>query len=126
MQKNWLKDWPWDTVVLINVALCKEKEITPQTNPTGYEAARQLWEHLRHEELSLHQALGVCRRAHQLSPFALYNGNTFAAIGRTMVSDILGKMTPDKAQVFRSVVGHYIAGTTGDEELASALQMAEH
>ncbi len=121
MQKQWLKDWPWDTVVLINVGLCKEKEMQPQTNPAGYEPARLLWENLRKEELTLQQALAVCRRAHHLSPFALYNGNTFVAIGRTMISDILRRLPPDKAQIFRSVVGHYIAGTTGDEELEATL-----
>jgi hypothetical protein len=30
-------------------------------------------------------------------------------------------MSPLKAQVFRSVVGHYIAGTAGSEELAKTL-----
>ena len=125
MQKPWLKDWPWDTVVTINVGLCKEKDMRPQANPAGYEPARQLWEHLRSEDLTLHQALGVCRRAHQLSPFALYNGNTFAAIGRTVVGDLLRRMPPDKAQVFRSIVGHYIAGTAGDEELEAALKTVD-
>lgn len=33
-----------------------------------------------------------CRHCHKLSPFCFYNGNTFAAIGRTMVQDILRKI----------------------------------
>jgi hypothetical protein len=60
-------------------------------------------------------------RCHRLSPFCLYNGNTFVAIGRTLIQDILRKMSPVKAQAFRSVVGHYIAGTAGDAELDQAL-----
>jgi hypothetical protein len=58
---------------------------------------------------------------HKLSPFCFYNGNTFAAIGRTMVQELMRSLSPVKAHAFRSVVGHYIAGTAGDEELDQAL-----
>ena len=47
--------------------------------------------------------------------------NTFAAIGRTLIQDLLRKMPPTKAHGFRSVVGHYIAGTAGASELSQAL-----
>jgi hypothetical protein len=33
---------------------------------------------------------------------------TFAAIGRTLIQDLLKKMSPEKAHSFRSVVGRYI------------------
>ncbi len=35
--------------------------------------------------------------------------------------DVLREMSPVKAHAFRSVVGHYIAGTVGDEELDHVL-----
>jgi hypothetical protein len=38
-----------------------------------------------------------------------------------MVQDMLRKLPPVKAHAFRSVVGHYIAGTAGGEELDKAL-----
>ncbi len=57
--------------------------------------------------------------------FCFYNGNTFVAVGRTMIQDVLRKLTPVEAQVFRSVVGHYIAGTAGDKELDAALVALE-
>ena len=38
-----------------------------------------------------------------------------------MIHDLLRKMSPAKAHGFRSVVGHYIAGTAGAEELAKVL-----
>ena len=25
MKRRWMKDWPWETVVVINAGLCKEK-----------------------------------------------------------------------------------------------------
>jgi len=121
MNKRWLEGWPWDTVVTINAALCKEKSALHQPTSEGYEPAKILWEKARSKELFLKEALEICRRCHKLSPFCFYNGNTFAAIGRTIVQSLLRKMPAAKAHAFRSVVGHYIAGTAGDDELDMAL-----
>ena len=63
--------------------------------------------------------------ATKIAPFCFYNGNTFVAIGRTLIQDLLRKMPPVKAHGFRSVVGHYIAGTAGTEELSKALDEIE-
>jgi hypothetical protein len=120
MTKAWLGDWPWETVTVVNLGLCKEKQALHKA-AEGYESARRLWEDSRDIKMPLRQALEICRRCHKLSPFCFYNGNTFAAIGRTMVHDTLRKLPPVKAHAFRSVVGHYIAGTAGEEELDSAL-----
>jgi len=121
MNKRWLEEWPWATVVTINAGLCKEKNALHKPNSEGYAPAKSVWEESRSIQLSLRQTLEICRRCHKLSPFCVYNGNTFAAVGRTIVQDILRKMSPVKAQAFRSVVGHYIAGTAGEEELDQAL-----
>jgi len=67
--------------------------------------------------------LDICRQCHKLAPFCFYNGNTFVAVGRTLILDLLHKMPPVKAHSFRSVVGHYIAGTTGADELSKALDV---
>jgi hypothetical protein len=125
MNKPWLEAWPWETVVAINLGLCKEKNALHKPSSEGYEPARKLWEDSRSVELSIRQTLEICRRCHKLSPFCFYNGNTFAAIGRTIVQGIIRKMSPMKAQAFRSVVGHYIAGTAGEEELDQALSELE-
>jgi hypothetical protein len=121
VKRRWLQDWPWGTVVAINAGLCKEKNALHKPTADGYEPARKLWEKSRTRELALRETLGICRQCHKLAPFCFYNGNTFVAIGRTMIQDLLRKMSPVKAQGFRSVVGHYIAGTAGAEELAKAL-----
>src|SRR5437588_83132 len=125
MINTWLGDWPWETVTAINLALCKEKNAAHKPTSDGYEQARKLWEGSRHSRMALRQALEICRRCHKLSPFCFYNGNTFAAVGRTMVQDILRKLSAVHAHAFRSVVGHYIAGTVGDEELEKALAELE-
>ena len=121
MRRRWLEDWPWEIVVTINAGLCKEKNALHKPTSDGYELARKLWEKSRTCELTLRETLDICRQCHKLAPFCLYNGNTFVAIGRTMIQDMLRKMPPVKAQSFRSVVGHYIAGTAGTNELSKAL-----
>ncbi|HWF17890.1 MAG TPA: hypothetical protein VG754_01400 [Verrucomicrobiae bacterium] len=123
MKKRWLADWPWETVVAINAGLCKEKNALHKPTSDGYQPAIKLWNDSRKQELTLREAISVCRQCHKLAPFCFYNGNTFAAIGRTMVQDILRNLSPAKAHSFRSVVGHYIAGTTGEDELAKALDL---
>ena len=120
-KKPWLKDWPWETVVAINAGLCQEKNALHQPASGGYQTAEKLWHESRRQELTLRETLDICRRCHQLALFCFYNGNTFAAIGRTLVQDLLRKLPPLKAHGFRSVVGHYIAGTAGAEELGKAL-----
>ena len=122
MRKHWLKDWPWATVVAINAGLCKEKKALHQPTSDGYAPAKKLWESAGLDELTVRETLDLCRRCHKLAPFCFYNGNTFAAIGRTLIQDALQKLPPVKAHTLRSVVGHYIAGTAGADELVKALE----
>lgn len=121
MKKYWLQDWPWETVVAINAGLCKEKKALHKPTFDGYRPAEKLWQESRSQELSLRETLDLCRRCHKLAPFCFYNGNTFAAIGRTLIQDLLRKLPPVKAHSFRSVVGHYIAGTAGADEIGRVL-----
>jgi hypothetical protein len=125
MKRRWLKDWPSPTVITINEGLCRQKKALHKPTDEGYEVARRTWEVARRAELTLRDALRVCRRCHQLSPFCFYNGNTFVAIGRVMIEGLLRSMTPAKAHAFRSVVGHFIAGTAGEDELDQALAEIE-
>ena len=122
MKRHWLKDWPWETVVTINAGLCQEKKALHQPTSDGYEPARKLWEKSRGCEHTLQETFDLCRRCHKLAPFCFYNGNTFAAIGRTLIHDLLRKMPPVQAHSLRSVVGHYIAGTIGEVELTKTLE----
>ena len=122
MKRPWLKDWPWETVVTINAGLCQEKKALHKPTADGYEPAKKLWEKSRGHEITLRETFDLCRRCHQLAPFCFYNGNTFAAIGRTLIQDLLRKMPPVQAHSFRSVVGHYIAGTIGEAELTRTLE----
>ena len=78
----------------INAGLCQEKKALHKSTSDGYEPARKLWEKSRGRELTLRDALDLCRRCHKLAPFCFYNGNTFAEIGRTLIQDLLRRMPP--------------------------------
>ena len=121
MKKRWLKDWPWQTVITINAGLCKEKNALHKPTSDGYIPTQKLWESAGRRELTLRETFDICRQCHKLAPFCCYNGNTFVAIGRTIIQELLQKMPPVKAHGFLSVVGHYIAGTAGADDLGKAL-----
>jgi hypothetical protein len=93
MNRHWLQDWPWETVVAINAGLCQEKQALHKPTSAGYAPAKKLWETSRGRELTLREVFDLCRQCHQLAPFCFYNGNTFAAIGR------LNLMTEDRQRI---------------------------
>lgn len=64
--------------------------------------------------MSLDAAVGLCQQCHRLAPFCNFNGNTFAAIARSLVDTL--KLRPDKAHIVRSLVGHIVAGTASRVE----------
>ena len=73
MKRRWLKDWPWETVVVINAGLCKEKSALHKPTSDGYEPAQKLWESSLSRELPLRETLDICRQCHRLAPFCFYN-----------------------------------------------------
>lgn len=77
--------------------------------------------------MHLEEALAVCHRCHRMAPFCFFNGNTFTAIACGFIKPILEPlMSKDamRAATFRSIVGHYVAGTEGIEELRAAIRDA--
>jgi hypothetical protein len=126
--QNWLDDYPWEMVVRLNEALCRNKSVLHKPSSDGYDAAQQLWESARGRPLPLERALMVAYECHALAPFCFFNGNTFVAVTRLAIEGVLAKLAaidPDLAASFRSVTGHFVAGTEGMEELRDALGAVE-
>jgi hypothetical protein len=122
--KQWLGAAPWDTVLAVNKALCQAQKIDP-LDARGYEKARQLWDKSVPKSLNIQQALDVCRDCHALGPFTFNNGNTFAAVGRTLVEEHLKGVPPVEAQILRTTICHYIVGLIGRKELQQVLRHFE-
>jgi len=116
---------PWESVLAVNKALCQAQKIEPLNTAKGYEPACRLWEKSIQKSMSLQEALDVCRDCHELAPFTFNNGNTFAAIGRTLVEDDLKAVPPVEAQILRTTMCHYIVGLIGRKELQQVLRHFE-
>ncbi len=121
-EKKWLSAAPWDSVLALNKALCQAQKMDPLNNAKGYEPARRLWEASAQKTMDLQGALGVCHDCQELSPFTFNNGNTFAAIGRTLVDEQLKLVPPVEAQILRTTMCHYIVGLVGRKELQQVLR----
>lgn len=123
-KKQWLSAVPWESVLTLNKALCQAQKLEP-VNGRGHEAGQRLWEKVVARSMDLSDALKACRDCHDLAPFTFNNGNTFAAIGRTLVEDFLQQMPPVEAQIIRTTIGHYIVGLIGRKELQQVLKHFE-
>jgi len=117
MKRAWLAAYSWDFVTAQNAMLCAAKQALHQTTSDGHDSTRKLWEESHAREMTLEEAVDICRRCHRGAPFCFYNGNTFAAIIRDVIGQI--GLPPVRAAVARSLAGHIVAGVArAEEELA--------
>lgn len=121
LQQQWLSAVPWESVLAVNKALCLAQKHEPTFNPQGLEATRQIWLGAAARTLALKEVLDLCRQCRELGPFTINNGNTFAAVGRTLIEDWLNSLPPLEAQIVRTTVCHYIVGQVGQRELIQVL-----
>lgn len=115
--KEWLAPYSWEFVTAQNAVLCQAKHALHKPTSDGHDRTKQLWEDWHRQPMSLDEAVELCRRCHRLAPFCFYNGNTFAAIIRDVVSGL--GLPADQAYIVRSLAGHIVAGVaTAEEEKA--------
>ena len=119
--RAWLQYVPWSGIEFINQSLCDRGSAQYGPTSDGHRPAKGLWESRQAVVTSLEEALDLCLQCHRLGPFLNFNGNTFAAIARTVIRDILIQIGQPRAQVLESVVGHYVAGTEGRAALVEVL-----
>lgn len=97
----------------------------PLNNAKGYEPARHIWEAAVARKMTVREAIDICHQAHDIGPFTFNNGNTFAAIGRTLVEDYLKAVPPVEAQILRTTICHYVVGLIDRKELHQVLRHFE-
>ncbi len=115
MQKTWLAKHTWEAVTAINAQLCAGGSAFHGPTSDGHEEARDFWESNHLRELTLAEAVEICRRSHKLAPFCFFNGNTFAAIIKMATQSVHGLAGPEN-YVLRSTCSHIVAGTSTPEE----------
>jgi hypothetical protein len=112
---RWLEPFSWDFVTAQNEVLCQQKSAHHGPTSDGHLAGKRLWEEAMGREMSLLEAVEVCRKCHRLGPFTNFNGNTFAAIARVLVRRL--NLDPEQEYLARSLAGHIVAGVASDEEV---------
>ena len=117
MRRAWLEPFTWLVTVETNRQLCLPKSALHRPTSDGHEPTRRLWESLHATEMTLAEAVDLCRRSHQLAPFCNFNGNTFVAVIRKVINGL--GLPPDQAAALRSLAGHIVAGTATTEEQAA-------
>lgn len=124
-KEAWLADCPWETVVEINRALCDQPE-TPHRPGPGNEATRRSWEDARQQRQTFREFLDLCRRCHGASPFAFFNGNTFARVIAQILNPLCRQLPSLEATMLRTAAGHYVAGVIDERELAEVCRHVDH
>ena len=112
--KAWLAEVPWDLVIFQNASLCEQKNALHKPTSDGYETTKALWEESHQQPMTLMEVVELCRRCHRMAPFCFYNGNTFAAIARSMVEQL--GLSGSEAAALRSLAGHIVAGVATPEQ----------
>ncbi len=112
--KAWLAEVPWDLVIFQNASLCEQKNALHKPTSDGYETTKALWESSYQQPMTLMEEVDLCRRCHRMAPFCFYNGNTFAAIARSMVEQL--GLSGSEAAALRSLAGHIVAGVATPEQ----------
>lgn len=114
VKRAWLELFDWEFVTATNAALCQPKKALHQPTSDGHDRTRQLWEENHKRDMFLDEAVDLCRQCYRLAPFCNFNGNTFAAIARSLVDKL--KLKADRAHAIRTLVGHVVAGTASEIE----------
>ena len=124
MTHPWLAPYTWPMVVEINRLLCVPKGAAHGPTSDGYEETQELWEGSHPRGMTLVEACDLCRRCHRLAPFLNYNGNTFVAVIRQVLSGL--SLPPKEAALARSFAGHIVAGTADPKEEADFQRLVQH
>lgn len=112
--RRWLRPYSWEFVTAQNAVLCHAKNALHKPTSDGHQKAKTLWEASYQAELTLDDAVEICRKCHRIAPFCFYNGNTFSAIIRDVINEM--GIEAERSYVVRSLAGHIVAGVATREE----------
>ena len=121
--KDWLLPYTWEFVTAQNAVLCQAKNALHKPTADGYEKTKLLWESHYLERMPLIEAVDLCRTCHRLAPFCFYNGNTFTAIIRDVISGL--ELAPETIHLLRSLAGHVVAGVASEEEVLALKKFSD-
>ncbi len=122
MKRAWFKNRDWEYVISLNAALCQNGNALHKPSSDGYEVTKAFWIENCERELTLAEAVEICRRCHRSAPFCFYNGNTFVAIIRDCIAHVT-VLSAAQITLAKSLAGHIVAGTSEPEEITQFAQL---
>lgn len=105
-----LKNWGWESIISYNRGACARGSAQHGFNRETQEACRREWEERQQQVCSLAETIEFLRHCHRSAPFLFFNGNTFADVGRQIVTAIFADLVTGRRREVMSAVAHYIAG----------------
>jgi hypothetical protein len=115
VKSAWLAKFSWSWVTALNSQLCESGHAFHGPTSDGHEEASQLWEANYSQEMSLTEAVELCRRCHKIAPFCFFYGNTFASVIKLALQAAPGATVVQK-HLLSTIGGHIVAGTATPEE----------
>jgi len=124
MKQPWFINRDWEFVVAMNAGLCQSGNALHKPTTEGYEETKAFWNQNYQRELTLTEAVEICRQCHRMAPFCNFNGNTFVAIIRDCIAHT-GGLSNQQTALAKSLAGHMVAGTAAPEEVTQFNQLLQ-
>ena len=111
-----------ELVVSLDHGACTRGSAQHGFNRETHEACRNEWAVHQAQVLSLGETLDFLRRCHRRAPFLFFNGNTFADVGRQIVTVLFADLPTTRRREVMSAAAHYIAGVLDREAMVEIVE----
>ena len=118
---KFLQNWGWSSVTQINSGLCERGGAQRGVNPETHATVAGEWEARRASALTLLETFQFLRSCHRRAPFLLFNGNTFAEIGRALANALFSELPVHRRKEASSAAAHFITGVLDEESMIAAV-----
>lgn len=116
--QRWLDRHTWDG----EVANREQLRLSRGVN-AGYTRAQEIWEAAEGRELSLKEAIDICRLCYTLAPFSARDNHVFIKIARSILQPVVKSMSPALGGAVHGVVADYISGIGTVHDLEQVLKL---
>jgi len=119
--RKWLGPYPWEGVI---GTLAGFWHMPPERfDAPAAREIQKLWENQAEQDLTLAEALRLCRRCQIARPFGQYDCESFIIIARDIVKPFLGQMSAALAAAVITIVGDYVRGSGDELEMQQTLNL---
>ncbi len=116
--QRWLDRYTWDGEVTNGEQLRLNRGVN-----VSYTRAQEIWEAAEGRELSLQEAIDVCRLCYTLAPFSRRDNHVFIKVARSILQPIVKSMSPALGGAVHGVVADYVSGVGTVQDLEQILRL---